>query len=328
MVKKVKKADRLKNVYLITGNDTRKVEAAARRLRERVAADDGTDLNIDIFDALDHGASEIVQAANTMPFGEGLRLVMVTSAGALKKADKEALKEFLDDPPEYTCLALVGGGIKKNETLYRAVEQAGQVLRFDVPRPSDLPAWTREQAAHRRLKLGPAESSRLAALAGNDTAAIITELEKLAAYAGPGKIGMEDIDAVCWVTAEVRIWDLTDALGARDREGVFRNLEALLAEHTAPAAIFYSLAKHLRHLAEIAGARERGENASQAAAALGLKPFSAGKIEKQSARFSAAGLRQAVRLMSELDADIKGRKDLRPDLVLEVAVGGVMDAVQ
>lgn len=327
MSKKVNKEEQLKRVYLITGSDTPKVEKAVRRLRDRITADAGTDINIDIFDALDHNAGQVIQSASTLPFGEGLRLVTVMNAGAWRKADKDEMAAFLADPPEYACIALVGGGIRKNEGLYRAVEASGQVLSFEAPRPADFPKWTQEQAAIRRLKLGSREAARLVTLAGADPQSIVTELEKLAAYAGQGQVETSDIEELCWITAEVRVWDLTDALGAKNRKAVFTQVEALLAQKTAPGSVFYSLAKHLKCLSEVVAARERGEDVASAAAAMGLKPFPARKIAEQSRNFSGPGLRQAIRIFSDLDADMKGRGGLSPEFALEAALARVLDVV-
>lgn len=327
MSRKTKKEEKLKPVYLITGDDEPKVQKALSRLKERVISDSGTDINIDIFDALDHHAGEVAQAASTLPFGEGVRLVIVMNVGAWRKPDKDVLAGFLTDPPPYSCLALVGGGLKKNEILYRAVESAGQVLAFEAPRPRDLPQWTRQQAAMRHLKLGENEARRLVTLAGSDQQAIISELDKLVTYAGSGSVEMEDIETLCWVSPEVRIWDLTDAMGQKDRSAVFKNLEALLAERQAPTVVFFSLARHLKCLAEVVAARERGEDPARAAASMGLKPFPAKKVVGQSRNFTGEGLREAIRIFSELDADMKGRGNLRPDFALEAALARILDVV-
>jgi len=322
-----KKKDMLKPVYLITGTDETKVEKAMRRLRDRVVGDSGTDLNVDIFDASQETAAAVVQAASTLPFGEGVRLVLVTSVGAWNKADKDLIVNYLAMPSETTCLALVGGGIRKNEMLMKAVADAGQVLSYEAPRPSNLPSWVQDQADERHLKLEPQAVRRLVTITGSNQRAILGELDKLATYLGRGKVGLEDIEELCWVSPEVRIWDLTDSLGARDRQAVFRHLEELLADRTAPAAVFFSIAKHLRNLCVVVSARERGEDVMGAAAELGLKPFPARKLADQSRNFTAAGLQQAVHLLADLDADLKGRRDLRPDLALEMAVARIMDLV-
>jgi DNA polymerase-3 subunit delta len=322
-----KKKDTLKPVYLITGTDETKVEKAMRRLRDRVVRDSGTDLNVDIFDASQETAAAVVQAASTLPFGEGVRLVLVTSVGAWNKADKDQIVNYLAMPSETTCLALVGGGIRKNEMLMKAVADAGQVLSYEAPRPSNLPAWVQDQADERHLKMEPQAVRRLVTITGSNQRAILGELDKLATYLGRGKVGLEDIEELCWVSPEVRIWDLTDSLGARDRQAVFRHLEELLADRTAPAAVFFSIAKHLRNLCVVVSASERGEDVMGAAAELGLKPFPARKLADQSRNFTAAGLQQAVQLLADLDADLKGRRDLRPDLALEMAVAQIMDLV-
>ncbi|MHB1325029.1 MAG: DNA polymerase III subunit delta [Thermoleophilia bacterium] len=322
-----KKKDLLKPVYLITGTDETKVEKAMRRLRDRVVSDSGTDLNVDIFDASQEAAAAVVQAASTLPFGDGVRLVLVTNVGAWNKADKDQIVNYLAMPSETTCLAMVGGGIRKNEMLMKAVADAGQVLNYEAPRPSNLPSWVQKMADERHLKMEPQAVRRLVTITGSNQRAILGELDKLATYLGRGKVGIEDIEELCWVSPEVRIWDLTDSLGARDRQAVFRHLEELLADRTAPAAVFFSIAKHLRNLCVVVSATERGEDVMGAAAELGLKPFPARKLADQSRNFTAAGLQQAVQLLADLDADLKGRGDLRPDLALEMAVARIMDLI-
>src|SRR5659263_301918 len=283
----------LKPVYLITGTDETKVEKAMRRLRDRVVGDSGTDLNVDIFDASQETAAAVVQAASTLPFGEGVRLVLVTSVGAWNKADKDLIVNYLAMPSETTCLALVGGGIRKNEMLMKAVADAGQVLIYEAPRPSNLPSWVQEQADERHLKMEPQAVRRLVTITGSNQRAILGELDKLATYLGRGKVGLEDIEELCWVSPEVRIWDLTDSLGARDRQAVFRHLEELLADRTAPAAVFFSIAKDLRNLGVVVSAGERGEDVTGAAAGAVRSASSAARWRKAACRSRAP--RESVR---------------------------------
>lgn len=318
------KKQALKPVYLITGSDAVKVARAAARLRQRVIDDTGSDLSVERFDAADCYAQDVIQAASTPSFIGGLRLVMVKNIGAWPKAEKDVMATFLADPPAYACLAFTGGGIRKNEALAKAVAAAGRVLVYEAPRSADLPRWARDQAGERQLNLGAEEARRLVELAGTDQQAILTEIEKLSAYMGRGRVQAEDIEAVCWVSPEVRVWDLTDAIGARDRQATFSHLEELMADGSAPPAVFYTIATHLRRLAAVVEASERGEDAIKAATALGLKPFPAKKLAQQSRRFTAPELKQAVALLSELDADLKGRSQLRQDLALEMALARIM----
>lgn len=319
------KKQKLKPAYLITGSDEAKVEKAAGRLRARVAEDAGTELNIDVFDASQDNAGTVLQAANTLPFGESVRLVMVRNIGGWHKAEKDIIASFLSGPPEYCCLTLVGSGLRKNEALYKAVAGIGEVLTYNAPRPSDFPAWVMKQAAGRKLKMEPDAARRLVTLAGTDQRVIHSELDKLAAYKGRGKVEMSDVDAICWISTDVKVWDLTDALGSRDRKQAFRYLEELLADRTEPNSILYTITTHLKRLSEVTEARERGEDPARIAAALGMKPYPAKKIVLQSRNFTSKWLRQAMQVFSDLDADLKGRSDLRADLALEIALSRALD---
>ncbi len=337
--------DGLEPVYLITGSDEPKVELAARRLRRRVIDDSGTDLNIDIFDAGRDGATAVLQAADTPPFGDAIRLVMVNNIGQWRKADKDTVAAYLASPPDYCCLALVGAGLRKNEALYKAVAAAGDILAYDAPRASDLPAWVMEQARRHRLKMEPPEARRLIALAGTEQRVIMAELDKIAAYKGmgtgagkgagksgaggsgkvKGKVRMEDIEAVCWVSTDAKVWDLTDAIGARDSEATFMHLEELLGDRNEPGSVFFIVARHLKRLSHVTSALEKGEDPARAAAGLGMKPYPARKLAGQSANFTSAGLKRALRIFSDLDVDLKGGSELRSDLSLELAVARVLE---
>lgn len=318
---------KLKSAYLITGSDQTKVEQASKRLRQRVAKDAGTDLNIDIFDAERDSADAVAGAAMTLPFGDGVRLVMVFNVGRWHKEDKETIAGLLAPPQEHCCLALVGSGLRKNETLYKAVASTGEVLVYDAPRPADMPAWTTRQAGKRGIKLGRDAARHLASIAVNDQRLILSELDKLAAYKRSGTVEIEDIDAVCWVSPDVRVWDLTDAIGAGDREAVFKNLEELTADRSEGGSAFYTIASHLKRLCTVTEARERGEDPVKAAAKLGMKPYPAKKIAAQSVNFSVPMLKKALGLLSELDADLKGRSDRRPDLLLEMTMARIFSKV-
>ncbi len=318
----------LARAYLITGSDGDKVMEAARRLRRRVATDAGTDIDIDIFDAGEAGGAEVVAAANTMPFGGGVRLVMVYDVGQWRKDDKDLVAQHLEEPSPQCCLALVGSGLRRNEALYKAVAAAGEVLVFDTPRPADMPAWVARQARRRGMKMGAPEARRLVAACGGDQRAIASELDKLAAYTGGGAVKAEDIESVCWVSAETKIWDLTDAIGARDRRLAFRRLEDLAGDRRGAASAFYAVMSHLKRLYVVTEARERGEDPVAAASALGIKPYPARKIASQSAAFDSGGLLQALARLAELDADLKGRSDRRPDLALEMAMAEIFDVLE
>ena len=77
----------LKPAYLIVGDDLPKIEEALKRLKGRIVEESGSDLNISEFEVPGASGVEVVNAANTMAFLGGTRLVLVNRADAWARAE-------------------------------------------------------------------------------------------------------------------------------------------------------------------------------------------------------------------------------------------------
>ena len=250
-----------------------------RRLRDRCGPGLRHRSERRYFDASQENAAAVVQAASTLPFGEGVRLVLVTSVGAWNKADKDLIVNYLAMPSETTCLALVGGGIRKKRDADEGCRRCGTGSSYEAPRPSNLPSWVQKMADERHLKMEPRAVRRLVTITGSNQRAILGELDKLATYLGRGKVGIEDIEELCWVSPEVRIWDLTDSLGARGPAGCF-SPPGGTAGGPNGAGGGLLLDRQASEKSLRGGQRPgEGEDVMGAAAELGLKPFPARKLE-------------------------------------------------
>jgi len=123
-------ADDLKPVYLIAGSDRPKVDRTVARLRARFDVD-----ATELLDVADTTGDDAVAACNVMGlFGEGTRLVVIEGVEAWKAPDVKAIAEYLKAPAPGTTLALVGGELKKDAPLAKAVAATGEVLLWDVPK--------------------------------------------------------------------------------------------------------------------------------------------------------------------------------------------------
>ncbi len=100
----------LQPAYLILADDEPKGEKALRRLKLRIAAaaeGDAGELNIDDFRATEGNAVDVINAANTMAFLGGLRLVLVHEVQSWKKEDKDRVVAYLRAPAPDACLGPV-----------------------------------------------------------------------------------------------------------------------------------------------------------------------------------------------------------------------------
>ena len=122
-------ADDLKPAYLIAGSDRPKVDRtvarlarAVRRRRDRAAGRGRHDRR---------RRSRRLQRDGALR-GEGTRLVVVEGVEAWKAPDAKAIADYLKAPAPGTTLALVGGELKKDAPLAKAVAAKGELLLWDV----------------------------------------------------------------------------------------------------------------------------------------------------------------------------------------------------
>ena len=156
-------ADALKPAYLMAGSDRPKIDRAVERLRSRFDPD-----AVESHFAGDTSADDAIAACNALGLfaGDG-RLIVVTGVEAWKTPDAGAVAAYLRAPAPATTLALVGGEVKKDGALAKAVAGTGEVLLWDVPQRS-LPSWVADQFKVRGGTADPDACRMLIDLVGND----------------------------------------------------------------------------------------------------------------------------------------------------------------
>jgi len=303
-------------VYLIVGSDRPKVRRALRRLRERAVQESGSDINVTVIDV--EGAAQapaalsaVLGAAATPGLALGARVIIVTGAHHFRVAERKQLVAYIQDPTPDTTLALEADKLAKDDALYKAVHKHGQVLAFDLPKKYEMAGWVRKMAQGKKLTLSPAAARHLLDLCGEDPShaeRLEREVEKLAAYCNGAEATVQDVDEVCVPDDEVRIYELTDAVGRREREKAFALLEAIYASGNPKEdanSVLYSLRRHIDTLARAASLGHTDQ--STAAKQLGVAPYRAGKLLEQSRLFDAQRLQRAWRALAVAETGLRGR---------------------
>jgi DNA polymerase-3 subunit delta len=313
-------ADELKPVYLLHGSDRPKIARAVRRLRERIGDESTEHLN-----AREAAGADVVAACNALGLflGEG-RLVVVDEVERWKAADVKDLSAYLAAPAPATVLALVGGELKADSPLAKAVAKAGQVLTYDVPKRK-LPEWVGEQFARAGAKADGEACRALIDIVGDDLDELASEVEKLATWAGGEQITAAVVERLAAGRAETAIFSLTDAWGRRDVGAVLRAAEEIMERsHRARSSelirIIASLVSHVGRVRRAQRLADEGVRPRDAASQLKIHPFAAEKAFAQAANFSVEELNDALVRLAELDARAKGGSRLPADLELERAL--------
>jgi DNA polymerase-3 subunit delta len=313
-------ASELEPVYLLSGTDRPKIEEALRRLRARVG----------------EGGSEILSAAETTGedavatcnapglFAVGARAVVVQHVESWKAGDVKAITAYLADPAPSTVLALVGSGIKKDSPLAKACAKAGELLFYDVPK-SKLPNWVAERFAALGANADREACRLLVEIVGDNVTELETEIEKLVTWADGDTVDATAVEALAAGRAEVPIFALTDAWGARDVPAVLRAVESILerperTRRDEVTRISARFAGHVQLVREVQDLATEGVTAREAASRLRRNPYYVQKLYAQAANFSGEELGYALVRVAELDLAVKGGSKLPSELELDRAL--------
>lgn len=304
----------LKPVYLIISEQLFLRNQAVDRLRERLEEQGPMDFNMSQYDAEHSDFVEIVDACNTLPFAVPYRLVIVTSIEKASAANMNILVEYVNNPSETTVLAVVGEKIAKTSRLYKAIAKQGAVLDRKAPKGRDLPQTVIGLGAQLGLQLNTQAAQALINAAGEELDVLQLSLEKIKTYMMPRtRVELSDVAAVVAQTAEVRIWDFTNALFERK---VGRALE-LMQEITLNQAkrpkqrndLFSLMSLAERSTRECLAARcliDRGNDSSSALAQeLGKQEWQARAVMSQARKFRTEELRAALIDMAAMQHAIR-----------------------
>ena len=140
---------------------------------------------------------------------------------------------------------------------------------------------------------------------------LIPEIEKIAAYAKGERITVADIDAVAEPVLDARIFDMTNAVTARDYDRAAAILSELLRMQTEPIVILAALGKELRRLYTARLALDGGKDRIWLKELWSMSSDYPAKLLLQAARkVDHAWCRQAVKRSQTLDRRMKSERNM------------------
>jgi DNA polymerase III subunit delta len=307
-------AEPLLPVYLLTGSDRPKHLRALRRLRARFGPEAVEQLSAESATGLD-----AIAACNALGlFGghEGGRLVIVEGVERWRKADLSAVEKYLTNPVEGAVLALFAEGPLRGSALVDLVAKRGQVLDYNVPKAGNLHRWVAAELKRLGVKADADAARALVEIVGDDTVGLLSEVEKLRAWAADEPVGRVEVEQLATPGRETAAWALTDAWGQRDLPALLDACELALERNKEPFLLAVNLASHVGRVRAAQAMAEEGLGARDIAARLKIKEFPARKALQHSERYSRAELDAALVRLAELDAAIKGASRLSSELEL------------
>lgn len=192
---------------------------------------------------------QVVEQANA----SGMEIPRQSDDGSILE---EALHQGF---PADHCLVLATDTVDKRRSLYRSIEEQGVVVDFSVAAGSSRQARTQQERVLREQtheilatagKTIEAEAlSVLLERTGFNLWALKTQVEKLISFVGDhAQITLEHVEGMCDQFREEALYELNNAVTARDCQSGLLFLNRLLDQNYHPLQLLASLANEIRRL--------------------------------------------------------------------------------
>ena len=231
-------------------------------------------------------------------------------------SDVRLAMALLADFPEYCTLVFLYRQIPyktdaKLKKLTAALAERAQVIEFAQQGQQKLQKWVRRRFAAAGKDIDAGTVDHLLFTCGSLMTGLVPEIAKIAAYARGPKITAADIDAVADPVLDARVFDMTDAVAARDYDKAAECLAELLRMQEEPIRILAALGKTLRQLYTARLAIDGGKDVLWLKDLWRMKSDYPAKKLMQSARgVRRSWCREAVKRCQTLDHRMKSERNM------------------
>ena len=303
VVEDIKKGS-FKPVYLFYGEEAYLKQQYKNRLKNAVLPE-GDTINLSIYSGKGIDVKEMIAQADTMPFFAEHRLLLIEDSGFFKNACPE-LAEYLPTMPKETYMVFVEQEIDKRGKLYKAVKAQGRIVELGRQDARTLTTWVLGMIKKEGKNITQDALNLFLEKSGDDMENIANELEKLLCYVQDATaIERADVEAICTVTTENKIFDMIRAVAEKRQKQALELYYDLLSLKEPPMRILFLIARQFNQMYQIKDLREQGYDSGAIAKKAGLAPFIAKKSLAQASKFEKDTLRQAVEDCVETEAAVK-----------------------
>ncbi|HEY1253343.1 MAG TPA: DNA polymerase III subunit delta [Terracidiphilus sp.] len=333
----------LKPGYVLVGDEAFLLDRCRKAVLKAFVPDELRDFclsdldlsNVSIFEVLDRAQSPSLMAPFQAIFVRNVKQLYTRGA---KKEEFAALDRYFRSPNPQALIIFVADFVHIPSDLRRMemddknrferlTETLGQhcgMVELAHVNEDDAMRWVTATAQEQGTRVEAEAARELVDALGADMMMVASELEKLLLYTlGRGRITLGDVETMVLSAKQRSLYELTDAISARNRAKALALLAGLLNSSDAgeDSAIghLFMLAKTFRQMLVIVEKNVRDSRAIWQALWQGFRmpPFAADDLIRQARRYkSRRELTQALRLIARADLELRSSP---PDkrLVLE-----------
>lgn len=297
----------VESLHLVLGDEELLMDRAVATIvgRVRAAAPEGDDVPVTKLRAGDASAPELLELLSPSLFAED-RVVVLEAAA---EAGKDAVALVLDaaaDPPEGAVLVVMHSGGGRAKAMAGALQKAGAVTHecAKLTKPAERADFVKREFGAAEVRVSPDVVEAVVEAVGSELRELAAACSQLVADTG-GKVDVDAVRRYYSGKAEVSGFDVAEKAVAGDVPGALEALRWAMHRGVPHVLLADALAEAVRTIA-LVGSAGRGDP-FRMAGELGMPPWKIKKAQSQARGWNGRSIGEALRIVSQLNADVKGQ---------------------
>lgn len=288
----------LNPVHLVLGED----EFLAERATKQIVAEAGDGVEVTTLKAGEVSEGEIAMATSPSLFAEDRVVVFEHAELAGKEPTEVLLRACVDPAPGITLVVQhTGGGRQK--AMVKKFAKVAQVHTVDPLKEGERRTWLAQEFRSHGVRPTPDVVAAVLESVGSDLRELSSAVSQLVSDT-EGELTVEAVRQYYVGVAEVAGFDIADQAVAGRVDRALASTRRALQLGTEPAAITAALAHKVGDIAKLYDVRGTPE---QVARTVGMHPYVAKKTMQVARQWSGEAVSQAVVIVAQLDAEVKGQ---------------------
>lgn len=235
-------------VLLLYGDQHLLLEEELEKLKRSWAKKGDLSLNLQVFEAGETPLSEVLEAAEVLPFGSERRYLVIKNAQALSSSEVKRLDRYLEEPAEAAVMVFLAEGLKEGSALLQVFQSRGLARKVER-RKDKIPLWVKERFAERGLKVDGRAAVYMAEALGNDLQALERAVDKVVLYhQGRDSVGLEEVVDLVTPQEDYQVYEIVERVGTGDVDGSIHVLRKWMAKGGDTTHLLRVLSLHFRRL--------------------------------------------------------------------------------
>ena len=312
---------KFEKIYLLCGDEPYLIKLYRDKLKKAIIPESES-LNYAYYDNVNDNFDKIRDFADTMPFFGDRRLIIIDKASAFKK--DWGLADYVPDIPETTTIVIADEDVDKRSRLYKAIQKHGAIMELKKPGLSDIKSFVAGRLKKAGKNITVQNCDYFVECVGDDLNTLANEADKCIAHAGSkDQVDRSDIDAVCSMQIENKIFDMVDAIIRHDADTVYRLYGDLMALRENQFGIMAVIRRNYNQLLVIRELMDSGCSAAETASRTKMADWLVRKKMQSVKSYDAERLKKAIERIADTEYSIK-TGDMDQEIGTEIMLANLL----